>query len=111
MIYEIRNYYYEPSLLEDYRRWASGDAIDYLRDHLDVVGFWISGDVPVEVRGAPTDELGTANVTWIIRWPDLDTRHETMGRVLTTDEWKAIFAGNPGRRHYLRTEIKYAESL
>ena len=112
MIFEIRNYYFEPTRLADYRRWAEGRALEYLRAHLDVVGFWITGDVQGEIRGAPMDELGSSNVTWIIRWPDIETRHETMAAVLSADEWRTIFAdGHPGREHYLRTEIKYAEEL
>ena len=38
------------------------------------------GDVATEpllvlISGAQLDELGSATVTWIIRWPDLDTRN------------------------------------
>ena len=112
MIYEIRNYHFDESALAEYRAWARDKALDYLRTKLDIVGFWIVGDEPAEVQGAPLDELGTATVTWIIRWPDIDTRHEVMPAVLGSEEWKAIWAdGHPGRRYYNRTEVKFAEAL
>ena len=39
MIYEFRNYHYEPSKFDAYRRWATNHALPYLREKLDVVGF------------------------------------------------------------------------
>ncbi len=111
MIYEIRNYHYEPSLMAQYKAWAKDQALPYLRDKLDLVGFWTTIDEPAEVRGAPIDELGSATVTWIIRWPDLATRHDTMGKVFATEEWAEIMQGNPGAQHYHRIEAKFAEQL
>ena len=111
MIYEIRNYHYEPSLLDEYRIWAVEKALPYIRAHLDLVGFWVNVDEAPQIGGKPLDDLGSATVTWIIRWPDLATRHETMGTVFGSDEWRAIMAANPGQEHYHRTEAKFAEAL
>ena len=50
-------------------------------------------------------------MTWIIRWDDIETRHEVMGKAFATDEWSAIMQRNPGQGNYLRTEAKVAEAL
>ena len=111
MIYEIRNYHYEPSAMDAYRVWATDIALPYLRAHLDLVGFWVNLDEPPEVNGKPQDDLGSATVTWIIRWPDLATRHEHFPKLFDTDEWKAIMADNPGLENYHRMEAKFSEAL
>ena len=111
MIYEIRNYHYEPSLLEEYKAWAPEMALPYIREHLDLVGFWVNIDEPAQVNGKPQDALGPATVTWIIRWDHIATRHEVMGNVFATDEWRAIMQHNPGLENYHRTEAKFTEAL
>ena len=73
MIYEIRNYHFNPARLEEYKTWAKEKALPFLDRELDLVGFWANaGDS--EVLGEPMDILGSANITWIIRWPDRETR-------------------------------------
>ena len=111
MIYEIRNYHYEPSLLGEYKAWAVERALPYIRAHLDVAGFWVNTDDAPQIGGKPLDDLGSATVTWIIRWPDIATRHETMGKVFGSDQWRRIMAANPGQENYHRTEAKFAEAL
>ena len=111
MIYEIRNYHYEPSRMTEYRAWAADKALPYIREHFDLLGFWVSTDEPAEVTGKPLDELGSATVTWILRWPDIATRHEQFPKQFGTDEWKAIMADNPGLENYHRMEAKFTEAL
>jgi hypothetical protein len=112
MMYEIRNYHFKPELLGEYKTWARTKAIPHLSKQLDVLGFWANGDDAPEVNGAPQDKLGSANITWIIRWRDLAQRNEVLPRVLGSPEWEAIFADVPGgRAGYLRIENKFAESL
>ena len=111
MIFEIRNYHYEPSLINEYRTWATDRAVPYIKDHLDLVGFWVNVDEPAQIGGKPLDELGSATVTWIIRWPDVETRHRVMGDVFGSDEWREIMAANPGQENYHRTEAKFAEAI
>ena len=60
MIYEIRNYHYEPSRMIEYKAWAADKALPYIREHFDLLGFWVSTDDPAEVNGKPLDELGSA---------------------------------------------------
>ena len=111
MIFEIRNYHYEPTVIGQYRRWATDKALPYIRAHLDVVGFWVNVDEPPQVGGKPLDDLGSATVTWIIRWDDIATRHRVMAEVFGSDEWREIMAANPGQENYHRTEAKFADAL
>ncbi len=111
MLFEIRNYHFDPALFEDYKAWAKSKALPFLDRELDLVGFWATeGDS--EVTGAEMDELGSANITWIIRWPDRATRDETMATVFTGDEWGGIFEHVPGGiSSYKRMEAKFTENL
>lgn len=111
-IYEIRNYHFDPARFDEYSEVAKGEYIRYLREHLDIVGFWIESEIPAEVRGAEQDELGPANVTWVIRWASKEERDEKLPAVLGTPEWREIFAEVPGGGgSYLRIESRFMESL
>jgi hypothetical protein len=112
MIYEIRNYHFRPDLIDAYKAWAKAEAIPHLASQLDVLGFWINSKDAPEVNGAPQDHLGTANVTWIIRWRDLAQRNEVLPRILSSPAWQDIFSRVPeGPASYLRIEAKFADSL
>ncbi|MCG8466619.1 MAG: hypothetical protein MJB57_00205 [Gemmatimonadetes bacterium] len=111
-LYEIRNYHFDPANFDAFSVWATGDYIAYLREHLDVVGYWINTDISSEVQGADQDELGSANITWIIRWDSKAQRDERLPQVLGSDEWRAIFSSVPGGfESYRRLESKFARSL
>jgi len=112
MIYEIRNYHFKPDRFEEYKAWAREHALPFLSKELDLVGFWTNLSDDADVTGAPMDELGSANITWIIRWPDKTARDNTMGSVFTGDEWANIFAHVPGgMESYIRMESKFTEDL
>ena len=112
MIYEIRNYHFDPERFDDYKTWAKEKALPFLDRELDLVGFWANGDDPSDIVGEPMDEMGSANITWIIRWPDRATRDATMDSVFTGEEWGAIFADVPGgMASYKRMEAKFTEAL
>ena len=111
MIYEIRNYHYEPSLMSQYKAWATNAALPFLRAKLDLVGFWTTGDEPAQVSGKELDELGSATVTWIIRWPDMATRNEQMAKIFVGEGWDEVMKSNPGAEHYHRIEAKFADEL
>ena len=112
MIYEIRNYHFRPDLIDAYKAWAKNEAIPHLASQLDVLGFWINSKDAPELNGAPQDPLGTANVTWIIRWRDLAQRNEVLPRILSSPAWQDIFSRVPeGPASYLRIEAKFAEAL
>ncbi|MEM7099185.1 MAG: hypothetical protein AAF541_13065 [Pseudomonadota bacterium] len=112
MIFEIRNYHFDPERFDEYKTWAREQALPYLDRELDLVGFWATGSDANEVNGEPMDALGSANITWIIRWPDKAARDAKMAEAFTTDEWTEIFANVPGGLpSYHRMEAKFTESL
>ena len=111
-MFEIRNYHFEPTLFEEYKAWATTRALPFIQSQVDLVGFWTSLPEPAKLTGPPLDDLGSANVTWIIRWPDQATREIEFARVFTSPEWIEIFKDVPGGSgNYLRTEAKFAEQL
>ena len=111
MVYEIRNYHFEPTLLEQYKAWAKSEAIPHLSQRMDVVGFWVNTQDAPQVNGEPQDSLGSANVTWIIRWSDLARRNDVWDG-LAEPTWQAIVSHVPGgRTSYRRIEVKFADAL
>ena len=109
-MYEIRNYHFKPELFEQYKAWAKDKALPFLDRELDLVGFWAT-EGESEVTGADMDDLGSANITWIIRWPDRETRDQTMSTVFTGEEWDAIFQHIPGGiESYQRMVAKFTEN-
>jgi len=112
MIYEIRNYYFEPTRFDAYKSWAKNQAMAYLKRNLNVLGFWANTDTTPEINGRAMDDLGSANITWIIGWADITQRKATLDKVFAAPEWQAIFKNVPGGiGSYLRTECKFTESL
>ena len=112
MLYEIRNYHFDPEKFEAYKAWARDEALPFLSQELDLVGFWANTDAPTEVTGEPMDTMGSANITWVIRWPDRETRDATMASVFTGEAWGKIFANVPGGlESYKRMEAKFTEAL
>ncbi|WP_419162975.1 hypothetical protein [Candidatus Palauibacter sp.] len=111
-IYEVRNYHFDPARFDEYAEVARGEYLRYLREHLDIVGFWVDAGIPAELRGAEQDDLGSANITWVIRWASKAERDEKLPQVLGTPEWREIFAEVPGGgASYLRVESRFMESL
>jgi hypothetical protein len=51
-------------------------------------------------------------MTWIIRWKDMEHRDEAWEEIAKTKEWEELFSTVPGgSKSYLRTEVKFAESI
>ncbi len=112
MLFEIRNYHFNPDLFDEYKEWARTSATPYLLANLDLVGFWVKSDIESEVNGRPLDDLGSANVTWIIRWENIEQRNAQFPQVLSSPEWNEIFSHVPGGpQSYLRTEAKFSTEL
>ncbi len=112
MIYEIRDYHYRPDIFDDYKAWAEA-AVPVLRAHMDVQGFWIdSGDTP-EITGTnPIDSpIGSANVTWIIRWDSREARDAGMGSLLDNPDWQAVWAKHPDQNGYLQMSARFMEAM
>ena len=92
MLYEVRSYDIEPTMLDDYVVWASEKALPLLRGHFgfDVVGFWRKTGAPPEVQ-----EPSPTNIVWIVRWKSEEQRNQSWQRVRESKEWKAIREGTP----------------
>jgi hypothetical protein len=113
MLYEIRNYWFDPTLFEEYKKWSRELAFPYIKEKMDVVGFWFKNDMPPEHDGSLPWYEGVvpSNVTWVIRWQDREHRDKAWEE-LGTVEWERIFSMVPGgSKSYLREEVKFAESL
>ena len=113
MMYEIRDYTFDAKLFDEYKVWAREQAIPYLRQHLDIVGFWVNLDIEPEVQGEPLDALGTANITWIIRWEDKAQRDRVSPTVRgSAESWQKIFSQVPGgRQSYRRAVVRFTEAI
>jgi hypothetical protein len=112
LLIEIRNYHIDPGAFEVYKEWARTIAVPFLKRNYDVLGFWINSEEEPEVAKGKPDVLGTANVTWIVRWHDMSQRNEMLQRTTASPEWQEIFSKLPGGlKNYLRIESKFTEAL
>ena len=113
MIYEIRDYHYRRDIFDDYVKWAE-DAVVVLRDKLDLVGFWVDeGGYEAEVAGSDpqTTPIGSANVTWIIRWESKSQRDEVMKTAFAGDAWEAVMAKHPDPNGYLQLASRFMNEM
>ena len=110
-MFEIRNYHYDPTKFDLYKKWAVDEAVPYLKANLDIVGFWMDNGDPPEVSGSAAMDLklGSANVTWIIRWESMDARNEGFKQVFAGDDWQAVMDKHPDADGYLQMEAKFAD--
>ena len=109
---ELRDYHYLPDRLDEYREWAV-EAGAFLRDRWDVSGFWIDSGEPVRVFGSDPMEPkhGPANVSWVIRWADLEQREAAWDELWEDDDWNAIWARHPGFDDYLQLSVRFLEEV
>ncbi len=113
-MFEIRNYHFEPTKFDEYKKWAEADAVPYLKAKMDVVGFWVTNEMAPEYGGSLPQEQNVrpANITWIIRWQDRAQRDKATKERQSDPAWQAIFSRVPGgRESYLRTEVKFAREI
>ena len=113
-LFEIRNYHFEPTKFDEYKKWAEAFAIPHLRKTHPIVGFWVTNEMAAEYGGSlPRIEgVQPANVTWIIRWEDRTHRDRVTEERGSDPEWAAIKARVPGGvANYLRTEVKFATEM
>jgi hypothetical protein len=109
---ELRDYHYRPDRLDIYRDWAT-EAGSFLRDRWEVSGFWVDSGEPARISGADPMELphGPANVSWMIRWNDLDEREAAWEALWEDDDWNAIWARHPGFDDYLQLSVRFLEEV
>lgn len=113
MIYEIRDYHYRPDIFDAYRKWAT-DAVVVLRHRLDVVGFWIDdGANAPEITGTSpiASPIGSANVTWIIRWESKAARDVAMKSAFAGEDWAAVWSRHPDPNGYLQMSARFMSAM
>lgn len=111
-IYEIRNYHIAPEQLDNYKTWITNHGLPHIRQHMHVVGFWLKGEGEAEVSGIPLDEMGAANVTWVIRWDSMEDAERTKEAVFGSRAWTDIFSRFPGGGEaYQRVEVRYFDGI
>ena len=52
--------------------------------------------------------LGSANVTWIIRWDSMEARARLWKEVFDAEGWQRIWANHPDANGYLQMEVRFA---
>lgn len=113
MLYEVRDYHYRRDLFDAYEKWAT-EAVVVLRRRLDVVGFWIDeGATAPEITGTNpiASPIGSANVTWIIRWESKAARDEAMKRVFAGDDWQEVWSRHPDPNGYLQLSARFMRAM
>ena len=110
---EIRSYHYEPGKFEAYKVWALDEAVPYLKENLDIVGFWIDNGISPELSGSsPAPQpIGSANITWIIRWPDMEARNIGHEKIFQGADWANIWERHPDANGYLQMEARFADEI
>ena len=108
--FEFRDYHFRPESWEEYRIWATG-AIEILREHFDVVGFWFDAGIPSQISGSTPMEqpLGSANVTWILRWDSMEEREAGWETLWDTDAWLDHWSNHPDPAGYLHVSARFLE--
>lgn len=112
-MFEIRDYHYRTDLFAEYKEWAE-IAVVALRERLDVVGFWIDeGSTAPETAGSDPFEspIGTANVTWILRWDSKEARDATLKSAFSGADWEAVMAKHPDPNGYVQMQSRFMEAM
>ena len=81
---------------------------------MDLIGFWVTNDEPVELKGSrvPDDMTPPSNITWAIRWEDNAQRGRVHAEVDADPEWIEMFSKVlGGRASYHIMQVKFADEL
>lgn len=110
-LYEIRDYHYDGDLAGYEAWWRESNHV--LARHCDIVGVWFASDQAPQVSGADPMRLphGSANVTWIIRWRDMDHRNANWSALGQDPEWAECRTRHPGFDRYLHMSARFMTSL
>ena len=108
-IVEIRDYTIDPARFAEYKKWAEEYAAPWLKVILDVIEFWMDEGLDAEVGGSDpqVSANGQPNVTWIIQWPDKETRDAEFRKRLSHQEWAEIRSHHPCPDAYLQTNARF----
>jgi|HigsolmetaAR202D_1030399.scaffolds.fasta_scaffold24998_2 ABC-type oligopeptide transport system substrate-binding subunit len=90
MIYELRSYDIEPTLLDLYLQSVNDRVLPLLVNTFNfrLIGFWHA--VPTSTDPAPS-----TNVHWIIAWESEQEMLDRWAEAKATEEWAAAWQGLP----------------
>jgi hypothetical protein len=108
MIYELRHYWIEPSVLQTYIDWVNAKAQPLQREKFGfrVVGFW---QVAGQDDGGTVDP-DSPNIIWMAAWENRDERDQVWTTLRASPEWAAIRVGIPNF-HRRPPKIKFLTGL
>ena len=109
LLYEFRDYHYAGDM-DAYRRWWA-EALPILEARFDVRGLWFDSGIAARIDGSDPMPLphGSANVTWILAWPDIATRDERWDALWNDDEWTTCWDRHPGFEHYVHMSVRFLD--
>ena len=111
-IVEIRDYTIEKEWWDQYKEWAE-IAVPWLKEHLDVIDFWIDDGIEAELDGSdPQISIhGQPNVTWVIRYDDKADRDRKFNAVQEHPEWQEIWSKHPNENAYIVMNARFMKCL
>ena len=112
-IVEVRDYTINEDDFAAYCEWAETLAAPWLKENLDLVGFWLATDDPAEVTGVDphVSKHGQANVHWMIRWDSREAREERWQTWTKNPGWEAIWAKHPNPSAYLQMNVRFMTTV
>jgi len=100
MLYELRSYWIDPALADDYIAWIETKALPVLQGEFGfrVLGFWRV------VANAGTVEEEPPNFVWLLSWQGREERDAAWAAVRAAESWRRAREGIPA---YHRREGNY----
>jgi len=108
-LFEIRDYHYSGDM-DAYKEWWK-EGLEVLGARMDIQGLWYDSGEPARIAGAEPMESphGSANVTWIIRWDDIEQREAVWNGLQDDAEWIACAERHPGFDGYLNMSVRFMD--
>lgn len=108
-LYEFRDYHYRGNW-DAYREWWE-EGLEVLGAHMDILGVWFDSGIPARTAGEDPMPLpyGSANVTWIIRWNDLEQREAAWAALEDDAAWISCAERHPGFDGYQNMSVRFLE--
>jgi len=96
--------------MDAYKEWWV-EGLDVLGAHMDIQGLWFDSGEPARISGEDPMPLphGSANVTWMIRWDDIEHRDAVWNALYADPEWVACAARHPGFDGYLHMSVRFMD--
>ncbi|MGA7227093.1 MAG: hypothetical protein WBZ40_14000 [Acidimicrobiia bacterium] len=109
-LYEFRDYHFRRDLWDEYKRWWEA-ALPYFSDRFDLLGLWFDSGIPARIGGTdPMDQPhGSANVTWILRWDDIETRDALWSAMWDDPEWLDLWSRHPDEDGYHQMSVRFMD--